>query len=400
MMIRYDSEMVPYFAPSMTGRNVRWAALAFAFSSLWLYSWCSCAEAGEPSVDIDAALAPIWKGGLIRDETVLFMTGDREPEASLLLEPAAIVAVRSPDLKTTYEPGRDYTVDGRVLRLPHGSRVPFVTRAEMYPAEAEAGDAFARKGGGLLRGSMPGGKRFCEMQASVTYNSDEAGCGSYEPPPFAGHVLRRTLAKLEVKQPLAVVLYGDSIAAGAETSGFWNVAPRLPSWGELVRLALEHRYGGKVALSNPSVGGKSSDWGRDNAESLVAARTPDLVIIAFGMGDAHEVNRFSNADYKANIQSIIDTVRRANPACEFILVGTMLANPEAKGFHGEQIGYLEPLHQLASTNHGVAVADVSSLHAFMLTRKKFWDMSGNGVNHPSDFLARVYAQVIMALLAE
>lgn len=384
----------------MACRTVRWAALAGVFISMGLHSCGSCAEPGEPSVDIDAALAPIWKGGLVRDETVLFMTGDREPEASLLLEPSAIVAVRSPDLKTTYELGRDYTVEGRVLRLPPGSRVPFVTRAEMYPAKAEAGEAFARIGGGLLRGGMPGGKRFCEMQVAVTYKSDEAGCGSYEPPRFAENVLSQTLAKLAAKQPLEVVLYGDSIAAGAETSGFWNVPPRLPSWGELVRLSLERRYGGTVALSNPSVGGKSSDWGRDNAESLVAARTPDLVIIAFGMGDAHEVNRFSNTEYKANIQSIIDAVRDVNAGCEFILVGTMLANPEAKGFHGEQIGYLEPLHELASANHGVAVADVSSLHAFMLTRKKFWDMSGNGVNHPSDFLARVYAQVIMALLAE
>jgi hypothetical protein len=116
------------------------------------------------------------------------------------------------------------------------------------------------------------------------------------------------------------------------------------------------------------------------------------------MGDGHVTKKTSNAVYKANLHGIIDTVWKRNADCEFIVVGTMLAKPESPSFSGNQRDFLVPLGELVQENKGVALADVTSAHAFMLTRKKFWDMSGNGVNHPSDFLARVYAQVLLKLL--
>ncbi len=116
------------------------------------------------------------------------------------------------------------------------------------------------------------------------------------------------------------------------------------------------------------------------------------------MGDAHSVNNFHPDEYKANIKSIISDVRNTNPECEFILVSTMLANPESTGFYGRQPEYVKPLSEIEQEIEGVAFADVTSAHEFILTRKKFWDMGGNGVNHPSDFLARIYAQIILELL--
>jgi len=353
-----------------------------------------------PLIDLDIAVAPVWEGKTMHHETVLFLQSDNAPEASLLYAPVRITSVMSPDWQTTYEEGRDYTVDGRVLRLTKETRIPFVTREQMYPAENGSAGVTGRVGGGLLVMGIPGGKKFCQMQVAVTYDHDEKGFGTYQPPTFAATTLPRTITALREKKPLTIVVYGDSIANGAETSGFWKVPPFMPSWGELVRRTLGKQYGATIEYFNKSLGGKASDWGREQAESRVGSNYPDLVIIAFGMGDAHSSNMVPNKTYKANIQGIIDTVRKRKAECEFIVVGTMLANPESSGFSGNQAGYLVPLAELVAENKGVALADVTSAHAFMLTRKKFWDMSGNGVNHPSDFLARVYAQVLLKLLVE
>ena len=50
--------------------------------------------------------------------------------------------------------------------------------------------------------------------------------------------------------------------------------------------------------------------------------------------------------------------------------------------------------------NGIAVCDLTSLWNEMLRRNRDSDLSGNGVNHPSDFGHRVYAPAILTLLVE
>ena len=47
---------------------------------------------------------------------------------------------------------------------------------------------------------------------------------------------------------------------------------------------------------------------------------------------------------------------------------------------------------------GIAFADVRKVHKFMLQHKRFIDMTGNNVNHPNDFLIRIYAQTVLQKL--
>ena len=44
------------------------------------------------------------------------------------------------------------------------------------------------------------------------------------------------------------------------------------------------------------------------------------------------------------------------------------------------------------------LADLTAVWSEMLKRKKDWDLTVNGVNHPNDFGHRVYAQVICELM--
>lgn len=38
---------------------------------------------------------------------------------------------------------------------------------------------------------------------------------------------------------------------------------------------------------------------------------------------------------------------------------------------------------------------MTSLHASLLEKKPYYHMTGNNINHPNDFLARLYAQSIV-----
>ena len=81
----------------------------------------------------------------------------------------------------------------------------------------------------------------------------------------------------------------------------------------------------------------------------------------------------------------------------------MLPNKEV-GFHpgnsilGNQKNYLSALLEFEESMEGVAVADVTSVHEHLLTRKAFRDMSANNINHPNDYVHRVYAQVVLQTL--
>jgi hypothetical protein len=56
---------------------------------------------------------------------------------------------------------------------------------------------------------------------------------------------------------------------------------------------------------------------------------------------------------------------------------------------------LPKLQKLAQEEAGVALADLTTLHKEYLTVKNYRDMTGNNVNHPNDFLMRLYAQTIV-----
>ena len=123
---------------------------------------------------------------------------------------------------------------------------------------------------------------------------------------------------------------------------------------------------------------------------------PDLVILAFGMNDG--TFKVDPTVFGNNLQTMMDAVKAGSPDCEFILVSTMLANPLAALQCARQEEY-EPVI-LGMEKEGVAVANVTEVHRHLMTMKRYWDMTGNNVNHPNDFLARLYAQTLLATLVE
>ncbi len=95
-----------------------------------------------------------------------------------------------------------------------------------------------------------------------------------------------------------------------------------------------------------------------------------------------------------------DGIKHENPAAEFIVVGSALMNDLWINGHNDVLfEYQKALHELeAKMGATVVVADVTQLWKDILARKPYYDLTGNGLNHPNDFGHRLYAQVIGELL--
>ena len=339
----------------------------------------------------NAYLSPCWEGLRVENES-LFVLADADgtvPAVDLLYPIDRIEEVRSSDLSVLYKEGVDYAVlDGKFAVLPGGS-IPVTAHNEFFMEEKPAD-------GGAFRCTLGGFIFFGEKSAmhtrqiSITYTHRELWDGYV--PESKARLLPRTHTLLEEQKPLRVLVYGDSISTGVNSTGRIEVPPFAEDWPHMVVGALSDRYGAKIDLVNTAVGGTGIKWGIENAKALACDHHPDLCIIGFGMNDGG-----TEPEEEANrIAELCDLIRKDNPKCEFLLLSTMLPHRIVTGFYGKQEGHLAYL--LSHEQRGVAVCNITSMHASYLRRKRYFDMSGNNVNHPNDFLARMYAQTILATI--
>jgi len=328
---------------------------------------------------------PFWSSETMVAESVLMISdGVGTPHGALLWPSVEILSVQDALLERDYERGKDWDYDPKAgeLFLTSGSAAPWMKTSDLVAG----GEPLFKEG-----------HFFQSQQLAVTYRHAP---GLWKGPmPGESNKLASTLAKLKARSAVELVVYGDSISFGYNASGFSTadievISPLMQPWASLVACQIKARYGAEVKLVNASEAGRVSAWGRERVQALVSVNKPDLVVIGFGMNDGSQ--GVSPSDFEANLLAMMDSVRVANPAAEFILVSPMLANPSWK-VAGDQRRYASVFERL-SGRPGVAVADVTSAHVELLKRKAYVDMTGNGVNHPNDFLIRWYAQLVGDLL--
>jgi len=342
--------------------------------------------------DLDTYTKPYWETDVITHETVLFL--EDEYTAKLLYPADEIYAVLSSDLKTEYVRGKDYElVDGCLVRLPESS-FPFFPLSEYYPKEHNnevmsdfgctvEGHEFIRYGEG---------DTFIGKQVSVTYRHSSEWTGLI---PQKQNKFNKFLKKLENGENVKVLFYGDSITVGANSSDVINRPPYAEMWPKMVVSAMKNISGNdNIEYINTAVGGMDSKWGADNVVERVINHSPDLLVLAFGMNDAWK----TPSEYMALNQIIIEKVHEALPECDICLVATMLPHYRVAGFFGYQSQFENELIKYSDPLPFAGVAPVTSVHDFMLKRKEYYHMTGNNVNHPSDFLARAYTMTIMKVI--
>jgi len=346
---------------------------------------------------LDRVRTPFW-AATTQVEPLFFIqqSADQRPQAKLLFPTTTITRLTSADRTTTFEAGRDYTLgDDGVVSLPEGSRIPFKTLEQLYPLMSSSEPKIRGRRGDDTRGILFGeGAFYHALQAEVTYEAKDARWEGPRPE-FAGERLPRLAARLKAKQPVHILVCGDSISAGGNASKVTKASPGCPAFPELVAGALGRANQSEVTLTNVAVGGWTSDQGLKQAQDDRPAKVkqPDLVIIAFGMND---VGRRDVARYKKNVEGIISEVRKDAPDAEFLLVATMLGNKEWFLPMDQFPIYRDALVELQGP--GIAVADLTVMWDALQKRKSFYDLTGNGVNHPNDFGHLVYGQTIFATL--
>ena len=355
-------------------------------------------------------LKPFWKSKTIYRESILCVQdGAGNPATGKLLFPATqILSVHSADGTHHFQDGTDFTLSGdkRQIERTATSTIPFLKETDLFMpkgtrpvwmggAQPAIPCALPHKAGDPETHVLfDNGHWFHDQQIEVTYTRDAADWPG-PVPTFDAAKLPKTLAKLRAKQKLVIGVSGDSISYGLNASGLVLAPPFMPMYPDLVASQLRQHYGSDVALFNRAVGGWAVPNGLADLDKLLEHQ-PDLFIIAYGMND---VGRRNPEAYRAGVQELITRIKTARPDAEMILVATMLGNDQWTHTPREMFPkYRDALASLCGD--GVVLADLTSLWTEMLKRKRDCDLTGNGVNHPSDFGHRVYASAILSLLVE
>ena len=371
--------------------------------------------------DLDSYMEPVWNGNIVRNETVMFV--GINDKMQLLYDADEIISVRSYDLKTEYVRGVDYDyVDGYLVLL-EGTRIPYITEEQYYTAPEK--DYLYTMYQGKETATLWGeGDTMVKWQLAVTYKPSSKWSG-YEVP-CNSDKYADFIKKLENGEDVTVFFYGDSITTGANSSGVINVEPYAPSWTLMFTQYMAKKYGytvtyvntgldrtpmvpssdtvygdrGTITYVNTAVGGWTTQQGLENVEKhvndIVKDYGCDLFVLAYGMNNGGT----APSELVNLLETIVDRVKVYAPEMDVVLVATMVPNPEAvRNWYGNQEKFEAPMITRADklNNNGTscAVAPVTSMSLSLLKRKRFRDYTGNNINHPNDFMARVYAQVMV-----
>ena len=107
----------------------------------------------------------------------------------------------------------------------------------------------------------------------------------------------------------------------------------------------------------------------------------------------------SAESFAETTQATIEKIKEKNPDIEVILVSCICPNPAAAGFYGNQQYFGAALKELAD-QEGYAFVDMFAVHHKILEYKNYSSTTGNGINHPNDWLIRIYAQNILSAMVE
>ena len=351
--------------------------------------------------DLETWLRPVWRGKEAHFETATVV--GESGEIHLAFKPTGKVTVQNYALEKTFVEGVDFQINGKTLRRIASGSLPYFKSEEFYLPEQLQYDIRAVKGACpefdeerpfLFFGEAD---LVTRNQIAVSYAHD--GVWSGKIPADKSGKFPKLLQKLENGERVKITFYGDSITVGGNASGSkfgGNVSPHTDIFPVMIAKYLENRYGISVDYVNTAVGGWDSAVGLKNFDERVLDRQADLLILGFGMNDIWNTPQI----YEENMQEMIRRFYAKNPTAELLVISSMLPNVESNwGVEKTSVFEFEKILLALEEKSPFAVADLTQIHSDLLaTGKRYRDMTGNNINHPNDYLIRVYAQVILKTL--
>ena len=335
----------------------------------------------------------------IEEEVVTFM--GKDDKAPLIYVPKRDGKFVLTDYKKTktYVYGKDYEVrDGKIVIL--SDEIPYFEKDEFYRKTPD------RIGVGVNpeKLAFPDGEERYFVFGDISRNAVRISYDREPTPTKADELFavpedptcKKFLKLLNSGKSAKILYYGDSITEGADASAYCRKLPYSDMWPILVYEFLK-RYSGneKLVYENTAVGGKDSVWGLENFDKNVISRSPDMLVLAFGMNDGGK----SVEQFKELAEKMIIETRKTLPETEIMLVATSVPNPQSR-WYGSQCEFIEADRELQK-KYGVALLDMTSLTIDLYGDDgiiRYRDFTDNNVNHPNDFGVRIYAQAFLGRL--
>ena len=341
----------------------------------------------------------IEDGSTVYGESGMFAAYD---QVKLLYKASKVIKVYNQVTKQIWQENIDWRFDAAanaIVRLP-GSSMPAITAETISPPDDKA-IYYPAPGANAVPGRVGGGNVlfdaksfFAENQIEIDYIADgtqtflpglEANCDQRLP---------RFRTKLARKENVRIVALGDSITEGYNCGKFIGFAPYRKPWFELFADFIAKKFAIKCDWENRGINGAASDKPLVYQPELLDG-TADLWVIAYGMNDL--ANRTAE-EFAVNLQKIMAKISANDPQAEFLLVTPMSGNPDWDHTPLEKTEkFSDAIRALPANAENILCADVNSLWKKVLTVKGFYDITGNGVNHPNDYSHTIYAAALNAL---
>ncbi len=372
------------------------------------------------SIDkLNPLIADIFAGDTVKNETVMFL--DAGDEKELLYDIDTVISVTSYDGKKTYKEGVDYAVrDGKLVAL-EGTSMPIITRKVYYGAGSDSLLITLDDEGKRVYTHWGEGQVMTNWQVNVSYTHKDPWEGFDQP--CEAEYYANFIRKLQNGEDVTVIFYGDSCTYGAASSFSYGYAPHQYSYAILVTEALADLFGytvkyvspnlsgtgpipsrnyvagtnGTITYINPSVGGWASADALANADRYLVPFIErygcDLFISDIGGNDGSTPSQRT----RQNVEGIVGKVlAAADEDVSVCIMSTLVNNPDSvNGWYGPEFMQEPQLRKAAAQfrEQGISCGNccVTSMTLSVLEHVKYNDISGNNINHPNDFWARMYA---------
>ncbi len=351
-----------------------------------LYNWEDASK-----YQLNTALLPFWRSKNVYNETVTFKNKDDTPQ--LLYTPTKIISVYDYYLEKEYKEGDDFVIEGNRIKLTTDTKINYWTNFYSDTYYNNLHKSMITKDGKYIYAWEIEPNRH---QISVSYEHNGEWTGAV--PVNQSAAIPKTIEKLKKGQTIKIGITGDSITYGRGCSGDFGYGAKTPRYASLVDNYLRARFpSANIITENVGYGGKAAVWGAESVQRFTII--PDVCIVALGENDI-----ITPTDtYRIYMQNTVNALRELNPDMEIIVVSPMTGNKELVGstgteggYYGEKAKFEDELCKIAKAATGVIVAPVMSITKSLYDNgKRFEDVNSNNLNHPNDYIHRVYAQTIL-----
>lgn len=342
--------------------------------------------------DVDRYTKYYWDNDIVFNESFMVIKEEDGTIApnEMMYEIDRVVSVKNSYLNREYVYGVDYLIEDGKLVIPEGSAITQYPYDTVYKNSNTSGSYWETLDGRFVYAGQY--NMYFVGYFNITYTVKDTWNGVV--PESKGIYLNRVSEKLNTPGETVKVLgIGDSLAGGANVSadiGETGVAPYAERWCDMVRSGLQLQYP-DVTVENLTIaqGGATATLAIERMDEIVAY-SPDLLIIEFGTNECMAGTDASV--YIDTLRQAIDAVNEKLPDCDIMLVTPIISNPlifPIEWFYA----YSSAIYELE--REGVAVADVTSVYQYALTRKDYIDMTGDFLCHPNDFGNRIFVQTML-----